>query len=167
MRHDPIDRSPAQLSATLSIVAALIAVLASALVSPIGGAVGGPGLLVLLLGLTRGSRRAVTIGSFVIFLGVLAGGAIGADTPAVLVAVVAVVLGWDWGENAINVGEQLGREADTRSGELAHAASSLLIGAGAAALGYVLYVTASGQKPLTALVLLLFAAIVLTSSFRD
>lgn len=167
MTHDTIDRSPARLSATLSLVAGLVAVAATAVAGPLGAVVAAPGLLVVFLGVTRGSRRAVTVGSFVLFVGALVGPVAGSDSPAVLVAVAATVLVWDLGEHAINVGEQLGREADTRSGEVAHAAASTAIGAGAAALGYLLYVAASGRKPLTALVLLLFAAIVLTLVLGD
>lgn len=167
MTRDPVDRSPAKLSATLSLVAGLVAVVATAIAGPLGALVAAPGLLGVFVGVTRGSRRAVTVGSFVLFVGALAGPATGSESPAVLVAVAATVLAWDVGEHAINVGEQLGREADTRNGEVAHAAASTVIGAGAAALGYLLYVLTAGRKPLTALVLLLFAAIVLTSLLSD
>lgn len=167
MTREPVDRSPAKLSATLAIVASAIAVVATAVANPLGAVVAAPGLLGVFYGVTRGSRRAVTIGSFALFAGAIAGPTLGTDSPAVLVAVAATVLAWDIGEHAINVGEQLGREADTRNGEITHAATSTVIGAGAAALGYLLYVSASGSKPLTALVLLLFAAIVLTSQLSD
>lgn len=167
MNREPIDRSPARLSSTLALVAGLTALGATAILSPSGAAIAAPGLVLLLLGVVRGSRRAVTVGCFVLLLGALAGGVLGPESPAVLIAVAATVLAWDVGEHAINVGEQLGREADTTSGEVAHAAASTLIGAGAATLGYLLYISVAGGKPLTALVLLLFAAIVLTSALDD
>ena len=167
MTRDPVDRSPAKLSATLAILAGTVAVVSTAVANPLGAVVAAPGLLGVFYGVTRGSRRAVTIGSFVLFAGAIAGPVIGTDSPTVLVAVATTVLAWDIGEHAVNVGEQLGREADTRNGEVAHAAASTVIGAGAAALGYLLYVSVSGSKPLTALVLLLFAAIVLTSQLND
>ena len=167
MTRDPVDRSPARLSATLALLTGLVGVVATAIAGLLGAIVAAPGLLFVFYGVTRGSRRAVTVGSFVLFVGALVGPVTGSDGPAVLVAVAAIVLAWDLGEHAINVGAQLGREADTRNGEVAHAAASTVIGAGAAALGYLLYVVASGQKPLTALVLLLFSAIVLTSLLSD
>lgn len=163
----PVDRSPAKLSATIALVAGLVAVVATAVAGPLGAAVAAPGLLLVLHGVTRGSRRSVTVGSFVLFAGALVGPAVGTDSPAVLVAVAATVLTWDVGEHAVNVGEQLGREADTRNGEVAHAAASTVLGAGATALGYLLYVSAGEGQPLTALVLLLFSAIVFTSLLSD
>lgn len=165
--REPIDRSPARLSATIAVVAALVSVLATAVAGPLGAVVAAPGLLGVFFGVSRGSRRAVTLGSFLLFLGAIAGPSIGSDGPAVLVAVAATVIAWDLGEHAINVGEQLGREADTRNGEVTHAAASTVIGAGASALAYLLYISVSGGKPLTSLVLLLFAAIVLTTLLSD
>ena len=81
--------------------------------------------------------------------------------------VIATVLAWDFGEQAISVGEQLGREADTTQLEITHAAGSTVVGVGAGALGYGIYLVSSGGQPVPTLVFLLLAAVVLTSALRN
>jgi len=74
---------------------------------------------------------------------------------------------WDFGEQAINVGEQLGREADTERLELTHAAASTIIAVAAGGVGYGIYLAGAGNQPMTALVFLLVAAVALTSALRS
>jgi hypothetical protein len=162
-----IDRSPALLSTALAITAAAIAAGTSALASTTGLAVGAGGFLVVLLGVLRGSRRAITLGSTALLIAALVGG-LGADAPYLLLpGVIATVLAWDLGEQAINVGEQLGRGAETTQLEATHAAGSTVVAVGAGGLGYGIYLLSSGGQPVTALVFLLLAAVVLTSALRN
>jgi hypothetical protein len=159
-----IDRSPAVVSTALAVGAGVLSVLASALGSVVGAIPGAAGLAVLGVGLVRGSRAAVTGGSGLLFAGVLLAGASGASPEPLLVGTLGAILAWDIGENGIGLGAQLGRAADTRRLEFVHAASSLVVGAVTAGLGYGVYLGATSGQPLTALVFLLVGAVVLVSA---
>ena len=162
-----IDRSPARLSSALSITAAAIAAGTSALASTVGLLLGGAGFLLVLVGVLRGSRRAITFGAVALLVAALLGGLASPAPHLLLPGVMATVLAWDIGEQAINVGEQLGRAAETTQLEAAHAAGSTVVAVGAGGLGYGIFLGASGGQPVTALVFLLLAAVVLTSALRN
>jgi hypothetical protein len=161
-----IDRSPARLSSALAITAAAVAAGTSAVAGTLALAGGAPGFLLVALGVLRGSRRAVTLGSAALLVASLVGGLASPAPYLLLPGVMATVLAWDLGEQAINVGEQLGREAETAQLEATHAAGSTVVAVGAAALGYGVFLVSSGGQPMTALVFLLLAAVVLTSALR-
>ncbi|WP_276300206.1 DUF7519 family protein [Halorussus lipolyticus] len=161
-----IDRSPARLSSALAISAAALSAGASALSSTTALAGGLAGFALLTVGVVAGSRRGITLGAGVLLLGSLVGGLLSGAAYLLLPGVIATVLAWDFGEQAINVGEQLGRTADTTQLEATHAAGSTVVGVGAGALGYGVYLVSSGGQPVTALVFLLLAAVVLTSALR-
>lgn len=120
------------------------------------------GASLLALGLLYGRRPAVDVAALLLFVGVLAGGFAGDSVEATLVGTVACVIAWDLGQCAIDLGEQLGREADTTRLEVVHVASSVLIGVVTVGAGYALYVVAVGGQPAAALVLLLLAAALVT-----
>jgi hypothetical protein len=162
-----IDRSPARLSSALAVSAAALAAGTSALTTSTALAVGVAGLVVVALGVVRGSRRAVTLGATALLVAALVGGLFSGAPYLLLPGVIGTVLAWDFGEQAISVGEQLGREADTTQLEITHAAASTVVGVGAGALGYGIYLVSSGGQPVPALVFLLLAAVVLTSALRN
>ena len=166
MTRDPreIDRSPAVVSSGLAVVAAGVSVVGTAFGAPTGALGGAAGLVVLGLGLLVASRRAVTVGGGLLFAGVLFAGASGASAEPLLLGTVGAVVAWDVGDNAISVGQQLGRAARTRNAELVHAAASLAVGGVTAAVGYAVYLAAAAGQPLTALVFLLLGAVVLVSA---
>ncbi|WP_227355251.1 DUF7519 family protein [Haladaptatus salinisoli] len=161
-----IDRSPARASQLLAVIAGSVALGASAFVGGSGALAGLLGLALVALGVVRGSRRGVTVGSFALLCGVLAGGLVSAPAELLIPGAMATVLAWDFGEQAINVGEQLGREADTQRLELTHAAASTVVAVSAGGVGYGMYLLGSGGQPMTALVSLLIAALALTSALR-
>jgi hypothetical protein len=162
-----IDRSPARLSSALAVSAAALAAGTSALSSTVALAGSLGGLALFAVGVVAGSRRGLTLGAGVLLLSALVGGLLSGAAYLLLPGVIATVLAWDFGEQAINVGEQLGREADTAQLEATHAAGSTVVGVGAGALGYGVYLVSSGGQPVTALVFLLLAAVVLTSALRN
>ena len=163
-----VDHAPARASAVLSIGALGTAVATVGLLGvPVGTLVAVAGVPFLLYGVLRGSRRGVSLGAFAVFGGVVLAGIVGAPPGPLLVGTAATVIAWDLGEQAINVGEQLGREARTVRGELVHAASGTVVGGLAIAAGYGVFALATGGQPLAALVLLLVAAIALVEAVRD
>ncbi|WP_135826469.1 DUF7519 family protein [Halorussus ruber] len=162
-----IDRSPARLSSALAISAAALAAGTSALSATVALAGSLGGLALFAVGVVVGSRRGLTLGAGVLLLSALVGGLLSGAAYLLLPGVIATVLAWDFGEQAVNVGEQLGRGADTTQLEVTHAAGSTVVGVGAGALGYGVYLVSSGGQPVTALVFLLLAAVVLTSALRN
>ncbi|MFC4541064.1 hypothetical protein ACFO5R_03860 [Halosolutus amylolyticus] len=164
----PIDREPAPLSSVVAVVAAGGATLASGRYSWYGLAIGLLGAAVLAVGVARGVRSAVTLGSAGLVGGALVAGVQGAPAGATLVAVAAGVLAWDAATTAIGVGRQLGRAASTRRLELVHLAGSAAVGAVTIVIGSLLYEAAGGGQPLLALLLLILASVaLLTALVRD
>lgn len=165
-RTEPIERRPTRLSGRFGVVAGLVAAAAAGLYSPTGGATALVGLAVLAGGLFAGTRRLVSIGAAGAFAGVLYAGVAGAPAVALLVGVAASVIAWDAAGTAVDLGDQLGREADTARLEAVHAAGSLVVGTAAAGVGYAVYLTAAGGQPTTALLLLLVAGLLLLAAFE-
>lgn len=122
-----------------------------------------------LLPIREGRERTlVTVGTALLFVGVVASGVFrGSPLLALLAASVATVVAWDAGEQAVSLGRQVGRQAATARAVAAHSGGTVLAGAVVvlAALGvYRLDVTGLS---LTALVALLAAAFVLILSLRN
>lgn len=160
-----VDRSPPRIAGAVAVGAAVVAV-GVTLLSPLGLLTGALGLVCLLNGLLWPSRRALTAGACLLFAGVLLAGVDGAPAGPVLLGTVAAVVAWDVGHVAIGIGRQLGRRATTRRLEATRAAVGVGVGLTAAALGYVVFRLGAGGRPTTALVLLLFAGVVLVSALR-
>jgi hypothetical protein len=161
-----IQRSPPPLGSSVALVSATVGLLATALAS-VGAA--GPsalGVLLVVLGLSRASRRLVTLGGVALFVGVLVAGVRGGGPELLLVAALGTVLAWDVGEHAIGIGEQLGRDADSSRAVLVHAATTLLVGAFGAAVCYAAFLVVGGGQPVSALVFLLLGAVALVAALR-
>jgi hypothetical protein len=161
-----ITRKPAVVGTSLAVLAGMCSALSVALGSVTGLALAGPGLLALGVGLLTGGRRTLGAGGTLLVGGVLFAGVQGAGPETLLFGLLTAVLAWDVGEHAIGVGEQLGREADTRRVELVHAGASTFVGVVAAGIGYGAYLGATGGQPVTALVFLLLGAVILVSVLR-
>jgi hypothetical protein len=78
-----------------------------------------------------------------------------------LVSLAAAIVAWDAGEQAINVGEQLGRTARTWPSEVVHSLGSTVYGALSVGTAVVLFQADVTGLPLESLLLLLAAAVVL------
>lgn len=161
-----IVRRPTRVGSVLALLAATVAVAAAGIGAASGAAMGGVGLVALGLGLLVGSRRSVSVGAAMLLLGVLLAGWAGSAPEPLLVGALGGVIAWDVGSNAVSVGNQLGRDTRTARLELVHAASSMVVGAVTVAIGYAVYVTASGGQPVAAVVFLLLGVVVLVSGFR-
>jgi hypothetical protein len=162
-----VDRSP-----TLDSQVLCLSVTALAFLTTLGGTPGSVGIALLgastlALGVLTGARLALDAGTGLLFVGVVLAAAFTA-TPAIpLLGAVATVVAWDIGDTGIGLGRQLGQAAPTRRLEALHAGASIGVGLGAAVSSYAVFLLAAGNQPLPALVLLLFAAVVLTATLRD
>jgi hypothetical protein len=154
----PIDDTPARTSTGLALAASLAGTLALA-VSTVSLAFGGLGFVLVGLGLVRGWRSAVTLGGAGLFCGVVLAGLVGAPASVVVFATATTVVAWDIATFGIDVGEELGREADTRRLELVHAGASVMTAAIPAVVGMVLFRTAGGGTALVPIALLCGAVV--------
>ncbi|MFP9192857.1 DUF7519 family protein [Natronosalvus vescus] len=154
-----VTRRPTRISSVAATLAGGVAVLSAALGGPAGPTVGLVGFLVLGLGLHRGIYGAVDIGAGLVFLGVLFGGLQGAPVEATVLGAVTALVAWDLGTSAVELGSQLGREADTRRLEGVQLLSSLSVGLLTATVGYGAYVFGAGGQPAGAVVLLLLSVL--------
>lgn len=159
-------RRPTAVNASIAGGCALLVVAVCAVASVSAVAVAAGGGLVLVLGLVRGVDEAVDVGCLGLFGGVLAGALAGGSVELTLVGTVATVVAWDLGRSALDLGEQLGREADTARLEAVHAGSSALVGLVTVTAGYGLYALAADGQPVWAVALLLAAAALVTVGLR-
>lgn len=165
---DPVtvDDAPARLSAGLSLALAGCATLALLSASATGLLAGVVASALLAPGVVRGERRLVDAGAAVLVVGVAVVGIEGAPPVPLVVAAAATVAAWDAGENAISVGEQLGRAADTRRAELVHAGATIGLAAGTVAVGVVGFRLTTSSQPVTTVAVLVVAVVALTAALR-
>ncbi|WP_276302138.1 DUF7519 family protein [Halorussus lipolyticus] len=80
------------------------------------------------------SATGFAIAGVALFVASLVVAEAGGSALAALAGVAGALVVHDLGTNAVGLGVQIGREAETRTGESAHAVGSLLVGAGGVAL---------------------------------
>lgn len=163
---DPVDRTPPTLSVGVAMIAGVVAAGVPGLFAGEGLATGTVGVLLLGVGVVRSARRLVTLGAGAMLLGAILAGYAWVPPWAVLVSVAATVVAWDVAENAIGLGEQVGRQAETTRAELAHAGGSTAVAVATAVGAYGVFRVVSGGQPATALVLTVAALVVLTAVLR-
>ena len=161
-----VTRAPSWFAGSLALGFGAVGVAASGLTDGAALLVGAAGLLSLVAGVARASRRFATLGGAGLLGSVLVAGLGGAGPEALLVGLLGGLLAWDTAEFGIGVGEQLGRETETRRLVVVHAGASLIVGALAAGVGYGVYLRASGGQPVTALVFLLLGGVALAAVLR-
>lgn len=130
------------------------------------------GVVVLGVGLTgafRGRERTfVSVGTGLLLVGAFLSGILyGASAGGILTATAAAVIAWDLGEQAINLGEQVGREARTLRVELTHATGTVLVAAGAVALALAVRAVGVSGLSLAGLAALLGAGVLLTAALYN
>jgi len=86
---------------------------------------------------------AVGRGAALLFVAALGAADAGVGPLLTLVAGAAALFVWDVGENGVEVGRQLGREAETSRGEFVHSGASALVAGGAVAVAFGAGTTAS------------------------
>lgn len=149
----------------LAVLASLAAVL-PLVTTPPGLALGLVGFALLGVGVRAERPRLFGFGVAGLAGGVVLGGLAGAAPSAVLAATAGTLLAWDVGDNALVVGEQLGRAAPTARLELVHATASGIVLATGAAGVYAVFSLVGGGRPTLALALLLLGATLLAATLR-
>jgi hypothetical protein len=162
---DRIDRAPTRASSVLALCAAVLTT-GAGLYSPFALGICLLGGLALAAGLAAGAQRGVTAGSGMLVTGALAGGLVGAPVLPTLVGVTGGLLALDLGSTALTLGDQLGRAAETLRLELLHAAAGGLVGLGLVVAGLAVHETATGGQPLTAVLGLVVAVVLLSAALR-
>ena len=165
------DQRPSPIAGAGAMAAALLAMIVSTLGSASSIALGLVGSGVLALALYGGVAIAYDIGPFVLFVAVIQSGVQSGSIAVTLVATVAVVVAWDLGHTACDIGRQLGREATTIRLEVARLLSSLTIGVVSTTIGYGIFLIARGGESNAALAALIgtvfFATVALGSGNRQ
>lgn len=116
----------------------------------------------LLPATAAGSRRRIALGTGGVLAGVLGSGVMyGAEAPALLGATAMAVVAWDAGEQAISLGEQVGRAAETAPVVFVHSGAAAAVGLTGILLARGVWSLDVTGLPLGGLVLLLGAAVAL------
>lgn len=127
------------------------------------------GLAVLTAGVTAAirsySRWFVSAGAGLLLLGVVVSGLV-EDAPlvAMLAASAATYVAWDCGEHAINLGEQVGRQAHTWKAEFVHGLGAVAVGGIGVGMGLAFVNVGVSGVPLLGLATLLVAAVLLAAA---
>lgn len=130
------------------------------------------GLALLTLGLlpvrSGWERWLVSVGTGLVFVAVVTSGVVrGTSLAWLLVAGIGTVVSWDAAEQSISLGRQLGRQAETYRAELGHLAGTAIVGGGVFVLALGVYRLDVQGLPLSVLVLLLIAGVVLSLALHD
>ena len=171
------DPRPPTAAITPAVIAAGLNALLVAIGSTTGFLLAGPGAVVLLYGARVGARRFVTIGGALGFAGAVVGAATGLPISLALVGGAGALIAYDTAEHAVTLGVDVGADATVTQSvavhapvgqsALVHAFGSLVVASLAAAVGYGIYEVGPTSAPVTALVALLFAAVLLTYALGD
>lgn len=108
----------------------------------------------------------LTTGAVLLFLAHLVRLGAGGDIELSILGAIFAVAAWDVGEYTHDLGHYVGREGRSRHAVLTHSMASLLVGIAPVAVGYIVFAIAPGGRPLSALVLLLLAAVLITVGLR-
>lgn len=129
----------------------------------IPGMIGLVPLVAGVSGLRAGWGHHLVTGGTALLLASAAGSGVVLRTgrAGLLAAVVAAVVAWDLGGRSINLGEQVGRQARTRSVELVHGLGTVAVGAVAAVAAVAVAGNGVSGLPLAGLAALLVAGVVL------
>lgn len=161
------DPEPPTVALLPAMLAGLLALVVTTASSGIALAVGGPGAALLTLGGRNGNRRLVTIGGTLLFAGVVLAGATGLQPSVALAAGVLAAVAYDTGEHAVTLGYDVGRQARVTQNVAVHAVSSLGFASVVAGVAYAIYEFGPASLPVTGLLALLAAGVLLAYSLRE
>lgn len=158
-----VERTPSRVGLAATGLTALLAAGAASLGNGFVAVLGVP---LALVGVRRTSRRFLAGGVAALFAGVVVAGLTDTAPGVVLVAMLATVLCWDVGENAISLADQLRTSPGGRA-EVVHAAMSALVAGTVTVGGYTVFLLASGGQPGVALSLLIFGTVLVLLVLGD
>ena len=164
-RVGEVTRRPTLLSRRLALVAGTLVTLLSGLYATAAVVVGLVGTLALWAATLDGRQRLVDAGGAGLLLSTVAAG-LAAPVPVTLACTVGGVVAWDLATNAVDLGEQIGREPDTTRAELAHALATTGVGVVLAGVAYGVYSVGGGGRPAGAVIALLVGVLALLSALR-
>jgi hypothetical protein len=160
----PVERSPTYLSSGLALLtAAVTTVVSTTSLVAVAGCLAG--VAVLFVALFTGRRALLKLAGAVLVAAVLVASG-STSVLATLVGVTAALLAVDFGTTAVDLGAHLGRQTPTGRVELLHATASTLVGAGFVLAGATVDALVSGSQPVSALLGLIVAVIVLVVALR-
>lgn len=162
-----VDHSPARASSYAAVVAALLSALTSAPFAVLALPLGLGGVVLVAAGLFGSKNRSyVSFGAAGLFLSTIVSGVDGTPVELLLVSAAMAALAWDVGQNAISVGDQLGRHTTTWRIEAVHASATTVVALLAAAVGYGVSIAASGGQPAAAVGMLSLGLVFLLWAIR-
>lgn len=161
------DPRPPTVAVVPALVAVGVATLVVAAASATGALLAGPGSVLLLYGAYSGTRRWVTVGSALAFVGAVIGAATGLPILPALVAGAAALVAYDTAEHALTLGVDVGQDAPVQQSVFVHAFGSFVVASLAGGLGYGIYEFGPTSLPVTGLVALLVAAVLLAYALGD
>ncbi len=122
---------------------------------------GALGIVLLVTGVARGSSRMFTLGTAMLFVGIVIAGMLGMAPVFILLAAFLAAIAWEVGQNGFSIAEEVGHEAPTLRIELVHVVCSIVVLVAGVSVGYAVFLAATGGQPVLALVALLVGAVVL------
>ncbi len=150
--------APPVVSVTVTLLAALVSVGAVAGVSLELAGVGVAGIVILAIGLARGTTRLLITGTVVLFSCLLAAGIIEMSVAVALVGAAGTFIAYDSAIYAVSLGKQTTKAASTWRAELLHHTVTILVIGGTALAGTALFLTGPGNLPVGALFVLVLSA---------
>lgn len=123
-----LDLRPARIGQGITIGAALIGVVLSAPFTILALPFGIAGLAIAAISMTYNpSKGWLSIGTALMFSGVLISGAFGVlPAEIILLSVASIIVAWDAGQHAISLGNQIGRSSQSHRNQLVHTAATVL-----------------------------------------
>lgn len=162
-----VDHRPAIASVLLAVGAGTVATAAALTGGPVAGAAAATGVVFVAAGGATGYRRALSVGTAILFVGVLLAGVSGASPAASLAGMGATVFAWDVADHGLDLGARMGRGADTLRNELVHAGGSLAVAAVGGGVGLGISLAVVGGQPVTAIAFLLVGVVLLAAALSD
>jgi len=163
-----VDHGPTKLSSVAAVVAGFVAALTSGPFSLLALPLALGGVAMIAGGLFwRTNRTWVTTGTMSLYLAPIIAGALGVAVELLLLSVVSTFLAWNFGQRAIDLGEQVGRHSTTARNEAINISLVTFIGFASAALGYGVYTVSEGSRPVAAVAMLVLAALFLSWAMRS
>lgn len=153
---------PSNIAGSCALGAGLVAVVIAALGSTASAVIAVAGFGLVGWAVRRGGSASLDLGSVMLFLALVHGTSQTASMGGALVGSLAVVLAWDFGHTARDIGHQLGRESQTKRLELVRISTSVLAGLVPVSIVYLIFLSIGSVGSVGALVALVLCILFVT-----